>query len=371
MAVTFAELLVPATKDEIKDLLLASLETAGFPVTSWQPGGIALLLIDAFCEALESVWQAGYFIAAGGYGATARGKWQDVWALDRFQLTRVPAASTVGQVRLTDAGGGPHVIPAGGLIVATADGKRFLSTASVTVPLNGSATVAVVAIDAGASFNVPIATVTSMVTTFPSLSVDNPAVAGSETWITTPGRDEETDGELYARCLLQWATLSVASPSGYYRAVAMAAAPTVTKVKVRDDNPNGPGTLELVLATNAGPASGGDVALVLSAVTTYRSVGAGAITVVAATASNIEISGTVYVKAANLSAARTAVSDALVAYQAELDIGDTVLAARIVKDVMNITGVRDFDPDGDVLTDVAIGESSVATLTNAITFVAE
>ena len=371
MPVTFAELLIPQTKSQIKDLMLASLETAGFPVTAWQPGGIALLLVDAFSEAMESVWQAGYFIAAGGYGATARGKWQDAWAQDRFQLTRIPAASTVGTVRLTDAGGGPHTIASGALIVATADGKSFKSTASVTVPLNGSATVAVAAIETGASFNVPVGTITELVTSFPSLSASNPAVSGSETWITSAGRDEETDAELYSRSLLRWATLSVASPAGYYESVAKAAAPTVTKVRVNDDNPHGPGTLELVLATNAGPASPGDVATVLSAVTTYRSVGAGAITVIAAVARNVDIGGTVYVKAASLSAARTSVSDALTAYQGELSIGSTVLAARIVRDVMLIAGVRDYDPSGDLLLDVSIGPSEVATLTNTMTFVAE
>lgn len=371
MAVTFAELLTPATKSEIKDQMLSSLESVGFPVTSWQPGGIALLLIDAFAEAMESVWQAGYFIAAGGYGATARGRWQDIWAQDRFQLTRIQASSTVGTVRLSDAGGGPHTIASGALIVSTADGKRFTSTAGVTVPLNGVASVDVVAVETGASSNVPVDAINTMTTTFPSLSVSNPALAGSETWITTPGRDEESDSELYKRALTRWSTLSVASPAGYYVAVAMAAAPTVTKVKVRDDNPNGPGTLELVLATNAGPASGGDVALVLSAVTTYRSVGAGAITVVAASAASVPIEGTVYVKAANMSAARTAISDALVAYQAELDIGETVLAARIVRDIMSVTGVRDFDPVGDALTDVSPGPGEVATLINALIFVAE
>ena len=76
-------------------------------------------------------------------------------------------------------------------------------------------------------------------------------------------------------------------------------------------------------------------------------------------------------KAANKATAQLAIGSALTNYQSELDIGGTVYAARIVQIVMSQAGVRDFDPGGGVLTDVALGPTQVATLTHDITYVSE
>ena len=376
MAVTLNQLTTPPTREELKDLLLASLDVAGFPVTSWQPGSIPILIVEGLVEVLISAWEFVAQFAQGAYGSTAKEltaypEWLDLWAQDRFQLERTPASSTDGVVLLSDAGGGPHVIPAGGLIVSTEDGRRFISTADVTVPLDSSATVAVRAVETGATYNVPNGAITTLVTSHPSLSVSNPAQSGSTTWVTTAGLDEESNSDLFKRCIAKWSTLSVATPKGYYESVVKAAAPAITKVFVRDENPNGPGTVEIVCATGAGPASGADLALADSAIQTHRSVGGGAVTVVAATAVSVNVTGTCYVTAANKAAAQAAIGAALTAYQATVDIGGTVYASEIVRIVKSQPGVRTFVPTGGVLSDTALGSTQVATLSNGITFVGE
>jgi len=365
---TFRSLRTVQTHAQIRALILALFGVLGFQVTSWQDFSFPSRVVEALVTVLADIWLFVSEVAGGAYGETSRGFYRRLWAWDRFRIQILAARFTTGRITLTDVGGGPHNIGAGGLIVTDDDGRHFQSTEAVSVPLNGSATVAVRAVAEGATYNIPSGVPLQLVTSFVGLTATNPPQVGTETWISTAGADEEDEDSLYLRAIGQWDELSIATPSGYYESKLRKAIPTLTKIRVRDDNPIGPGSCELILATGAGPASGGDVTAANSFLRTLRSVGAGVLSARAAVARDVHVGGTCYVQASSKAQASADVAADLTKLQVKLPIAGTVYSAEITRIVKSKDGVRNFVP---ATPDLTVGDDEVATLHHEITYVAE
>ena len=368
MPPTFRALRTIQTRDQIRALILALFSVLGFQVTSWQDFSLPSRIVEALATVLADLYLFVSEVAGGAYGETSRGFYRRLWAWDRFRVDILPARFTTGRITLTDTNGGPHAIGAGGLIVGTDDGRQYQSTEAVNVPLNGSATVAVRAAEAGASFNIPSNTSLRLVTSFPGLAATNPPQVGSETWIDEAGADEEDEDSLYLRAIGRWDETSIATPAGFYESKLRAAIPTLTKILVREDNPLGPGSCELILATGAGPASAGDVIAANSFLRTLRSVGAGILSARAAVARDVHVGGTCYVQASSKAQAKADVAADLAKLQVKLPIAGTVYSSEITRIVKSKDGVRNFVPASPDLT---VGDDEVATLHHEITYVAE
>lgn len=371
MTIPLSALLAPESADQIEQRALDLLELAGFQVTAWQDGSAPGAIIRWASEVLADVWISVYFAVLGGYGRTARADALDLWAEDRFTLTRNTESTAVGKILLTDAGGGPHSIAVGGVVITTASGKQYTNTddGGGTLAVNSTLELTFQAAEAGGVYSVPNGTPFSLVTDLPTVTAAT-SVQPSGTWLTTAGSDEETDAAYLVRCLAQWGLLSVAAPADYYRAKAIAAAPTISRVRVKDENPNGPGTVEVVIANSGGTATAGELLAVNTALQAHRAVGSGALTVVSAAATTVTIEGTVYVATADRIAAEAAIDEAMADYEAELDIGDDVLAYRLIEILMAPAGVRNATLTTPIV-DTGIGDDNVATFAVAITYVSE
>ncbi len=374
MATSFRELRTYQSQAAIEAVIFGVLGIFGFQVTAWTTFSFPYLVVQAFAKVLADVYVLVAAVASGGYGDTAAAmreeRWLDIWAWDRFRLTREPERFATGVVTLVDAGGGAHVIPAGGLIVGI-DGVNYRSTASVTVPLNGTATVAVIADAAGSIYNLPTGSGPwELVTDFPGLTVTNPAQSGTETWLSTAGADRESNAALYERAVGRWAVLSVATPKGFYAAKIREAVPTITKVAIDAENPNGPGSCEAICATGAGPASGADIILAQSTLDAMRSVGASTATARAAVAVSVPLAGVAYVTAAKVATARAGVAAELSALQVALPLGGTVYAVELIRIVKSQDGVRDFVPSGG-LVNTTTSVDQIATLRHEVTYIPE
>lgn len=371
MTIPLSLLLQPETAEQIEQRALDLLELAGFQVTAWQEGSAPRSLIQWGAEVMADVWLSVYFIARSGFGRTSRGQSLELWGEDRFSLTKEQPTTTVGKATLTDVGGGPHSIAVGGVVITTDSGKQYTNTddGGGTLVLNGSLELTFQAAESGAVYNVPNGTAMSLVTDLPTVTATL-SVQPSGTWITTAGSDLENDKDFLARCLAQWGLLSVATPADYYAAKVRAAVPTLTRVRVKDDNPNGPGTVEVVVANSGGTATSGELLAADVALQAQRSVGSGALTVISAAATTVTIAGTVYVRSADRVAAEAAIDAALADYETELSIGDDVLTYRLIEILMAPDGVRDA-----VLTapaaNTSIGDDNVAVFAASITFVDE
>jgi uncharacterized phage protein gp47/JayE len=250
-----------------------------------------------------------------------------------YQETRRAPAITTGKVTLTDAGGGPHTITAGAVLVATPTGQQYRVTSSGTLALNGSLTVDVAAVAAGGASNVPNNAITQMVTSLPTVTVTNPAIGLTGTWITTVGADAEADGAFAARCSAKWGTLSTGSPESAYLYWALSTA-GVSRAKVDTANPDGAGSLRVYVDSST------SVAPLQAFIDTKKPAGTKA-TATLATSQMVVIDGVATARRDQRAAVEAAAITALVAYQNEVEIGGTVIKSEVIERVM-AAGALDY-----------------------------
>jgi uncharacterized phage protein gp47/JayE len=214
MPYTLASILTPRTPTQVRDAMLASLGSAGFPVTSWREGGAARTLVEVAAEGVSQAWALAAALANGALLSRAEADWLTELARSHYQVERQPATFAAGYVRLTAAAGaGPYNIGAAALVVS--DGTRYYrstNTATVVVPAGSHVDVPVRAERAGTAYNQP--TLGILVSpALPGVTVTSPAWGGGASWRTVDARDEESDAALRARCIARWATLA----SGFTR----------------------------------------------------------------------------------------------------------------------------------------------------------
>ncbi len=181
MTTTLADLLQTQTVEEIFQILLATYQAYGFPVSSWQVGGVERTRLMATATAvhdLTSNYQPG--ITAGGFVDLAPGTgWMPLLASEMYNLEQELATFTIGNIVLTSASGvGTQIIPAGRIIVTfAATGNRYISNAQIIIPAGpGTVTGSFTAEFAGAGYNDPSNSGSlSLVTVLPGVTLTNPA----------------------------------------------------------------------------------------------------------------------------------------------------------------------------------------------------
>jgi uncharacterized phage protein gp47/JayE len=377
---TLKELLAleKTTPEAVESTILGLLQGFGFPTTSWNSTSAPRRVIKSVSTPIADSFRRGYQFAAAGYGRLAKGKWLDLWVQDRFNLPRTDASYTFGQATLRDNGGGPHTINAGQHIVGTSDGTKLYTIESSTglplpavLPLNGTLAVTLKASKPGSKYNVPNLSITKVFSGLPTVTVENPPIAPTDTWITVPGANTESDPAYYDRGTSQWGKLSISVPKLALIAHAKEAAPTVTKVRVEDDNPHGPGSTELVLANPSGPATPSEVSAVQARLDTLRAVGSSTLTAVAAQSYELVLEGEALVKTAFLEAAKAAVDENLARLVEEHDLGEVLPYAQLVEEIMSPDGMKNVKLTTPAPnTDVTPGALSVLTITNKLKWTA-
>ena len=157
-----AEILTAKTADQLTTEQLAVMAAADppLPVTAYQPGSVALTLIDADCDALADVHATVAQLGASAFMGEATGDWLTLRAKSTFDLDRILATYTRGTVTLAcTALAGPETITPGALVITTPSGLLYRSTnaANVVVPNNGNVTIPIRAEAAGTDYNVSLA----------------------------------------------------------------------------------------------------------------------------------------------------------------------------------------------------------------------
>jgi uncharacterized phage protein gp47/JayE len=348
------------------------------PATSWQTGSVPLTLIENDAAVLEDLYALVGKVASGGLLATAGGPWLDLLATNVYQLTRNQAVATQGVVKLTDAGAaGPFTITAGQLWFAASNGLRFTNTTGGTLPLSGTLTLTVKAEAPAAAYNVGNGAITTMVTTLPGVTVNNPN-PGSGSWITISGADQEADAALVSRCKAKWPTIGIGATSAAYDYWARTADVSVTRTQVAASGTVA-GTVNVYLAGASGPVTGGAVTNVVNYLASRTPLGV-LVNVASCTAAPVTVTATVYVASAYLAAATAQCATNLAALfnGGTNSIGEvlpgiplgpsTVYLSAIIEQLQLPTGVRNVVISGPG-ADVALTTAQVATLTQALTFV--
>jgi len=357
MPLSFSDLISAKSAQTIYNEMIAGVQAAGVKVANWRTGGPYRTFLRVGSVALEQLYNVAQAFAGSGFLDYAERDWLTLLAKSIFSEDRAAALFTSGTVTLTAApGSGPHTIAAGSLIVGTAGGLRYRSTASVTVPAGGTATVAVTAESPGARYNVGLLAVDRLISpTLLGLTVSNPAVVGPD-WITSSGADEESDDRLRIRCRAKWGTLGTGSPAAAYIFWALAASAEVAKVGVNSNLNNGTFASQwvtLVLAGAGAPVSNQAVTDAINFITPKMPTCA-RLAVIKATTLTTTIAGTVYLKGAfNTADTQGAILAALDALAAATPIGGSLYLSKVIATIQDAVpgAVRNVvlaSPTGDV-----------------------
>lgn len=349
-----SDLIKIPTADELAARWQGFLRLGGFPTGSWQPRTLLRFTVESESALLSDVSQAISDIAKSAFTKTAKGPWLDLVAENVFDDARKPATNTVGEVLLTDVSGvGPVSISVGQKWVADSSKElRYVVTSlpyGTSVPLNGSLRVVVRAEKSGSKYNVGSGTITEFVTSTPGVTVTNPAIGDTGTWITSQGVDQELDDALSSRLLDKWSLLGTGATDGAYRYYVLSASPEVTRARVW--SPGG-GSVRIVVAGPSVAVSAGALTLATNAVLAKRPLGVPDVTVANCSVLSVPITGTIYLAKGQDPASRLAAAQAAVdAYSRVHPVGGKLSRERIIKDLF-VDGTEDIDltaPTGDVI----------------------
>ena len=326
MPVSIQELINPATRDEMLAYLLGVANSLGLPTTSWQAGQPILTFLTTVAQALVVQSEDSVDIAKGGFGdLLPSDEWADIWALSRFNVTRVPATPASGLINCTNSSLSNYTLAVGELIVAHATtGKTYRNTAAIVILATvGLADVAISADEPGIESNAAPATITTVVSSLVGVGCTNP--------LRFIGTNKETTVALVTRARAKLGSLSPDGPKDAYNYVAttpeLSPGLSTPITRTRTVANAATGAVSVYLATAAGAPSGGDVTIVQTAIETYAEPWGVTATAIAATALPVAITYQAWVQDSQLTSAQiqTAISTALAAWFATLAIGGYVI----------------------------------------------
>lgn len=270
---TLEQMITPVTEDEALQTILDILSQAGFQATSWQSGSIQILTLRLFAKIWSKVAGQISLIAAGGFttlAATTNGGTPFLRLLAKYfyDIDYLPAQATIGQVLLTASAAAPVTTwSAGDIIVSdspvgTDGAQTYTITTGGSLSPGNAASYEFKANVPGAAGNIAPGTTLYLWTPLVGITPTNPAlVPDSNTWVTTPGQDEESDARLLMRCIGRWSRLSYGNVQGAYVGWALEALPALTRVQVA--GAAGDGTVRIIGATALGAIDSGQQATIV------------------------------------------------------------------------------------------------------------
>lgn len=302
-----ADLVVARSQVTIRTTIYTSLAANGVTVEGLQPSSLLRALPEVFSQIEADAEPIRVNLAWAGFPSgwvnLSTPGWGELCASDFYQITRDPALETLGKFRITATStASSATIGTGKLTVRYGAGssQKLYTNTEAFAPVPGSyVEVAMTAQVAGAAGNIGNGATLYLVTAYPGLSATNPALTGTQTWITRRGKDAESMVSLKARCDERWADLSFDVSSERFARIirdAFEAADEtnpITRIYVDDTNPDGPGSVWVYMARDSAPATLADLALVDAYVTPRYKAGSGPFASKAAVVLTITIDGVI------------------------------------------------------------------------------
>lgn len=322
---SLTDILTPAERAEMLTLLLDIAASLNAPTTAWQSGNPNLTLLTTAAQKLADLSLVSVEIAKGGFGdLLPSDEWADLWALSRFNVTRVPATSATGLVNVTNSSLTQYDLLAGQLIIAHATtGKLYRNTGAISILASvGLANVTIAADEPGIASNASPGTITTVVSAQIGVGVTNP--------LSVIGTDKETTIALVTRARRKLGALSSNGPKDAYNYVATTPELSATSTPItrtRTVANAATGAISVYIATAAGAPSAPDVAVVQAAIDANAEPWGATATAIAATPHVVAITYQAWVSGSQLTSAQiqTTIGAALVAWFATLDLGGYVI----------------------------------------------
>jgi hypothetical protein len=260
MAVTLSlkQLLTPVTPEQALASVLGTLGAFGFAATSWQSGSKQLTMVQTLAKIYSDLTYTVADITNSGFALLAKGAYADQLGIYSYNLTRIPATQTIGTMVLTSSAGAPINNWVDGQILisdkppGSLNANVFRVSGPGTLNPGTSATITVKGDVPGSAANIaPGVTLYLWGGGLTGVTVTNPAISGTSTWITTPGTDPESDTRYGQRMVARWSALTYGNTDGAYTYWALTALPALTRVTITRD-PNVQGSVNVIGATALG-----------------------------------------------------------------------------------------------------------------------
>jgi uncharacterized phage protein gp47/JayE len=261
---SLGQLLVPVNETDALASVLATLQSFGFQATSWQPGSVQRTMVQTIAKVYSDLTFTVADIASSGFIKLAKGQYAKLSAQYQYGLIPIAATPTIGQMVLTSSAGAPlNTWVDGGVLIADqppgtlganvfrVQGLGSIGPGAAQVTINVSADIP------GSAANIAPGVPLYLWTALTGVTVTNPSIIGTSSWITTPGTDDETVSRLADRCVGRFDTLTYANTDGAYRAWALAALPALTRVAIPPTP--GDGTVLIIGATALGGLTGAQI----------------------------------------------------------------------------------------------------------------
>ncbi len=380
---SLADLLAPETAEDALDALLTDLSTQGFPTTAWDDFEPIVGILRADARALSDLLQlvsivarAGLVELSPGTAPGSPGDWLSLLAgnygLRRFSST---TARLKAQVRLSPVASPLTLAPAGLTIEYATGSARLRYNLATTAVLNIAPGMVTeqefVAEFAGKQFNRTLADLVDPVQSIPGLTVALvPASVGATTPMVEAGVDEETDASLRARMRTRWDTIGLQKTTAAYEFLARNTPDVVTpitRIRIDASNPRGPNTVDIYIATDAGPALAGDVTAVHDYIRHRSAIGSDVL-VLAAVAEPLAIAATVRAPGMDATALKAQLQNKIDDFILSIPLGGTLIISQLVDTIQDESlGITSVDINSITVngilrsSDFAIGgPSSVA-----------
>lgn len=368
----YSALRISQTVDAIQASILRIAADLGFPVTSWFPGGVARTLSRMWSRGLSDQTKLAATIADGLFLDTSTGVWLRFIAKSWYRVEAYTASATEGRVLVVNASGSTQTWSAGGLVVRSNGGQLYESVSDVSITSGSSSSVLVRARATGSSSNVGNGTISvATVGSRAGVSVSNPAYSGG-TWITSAGRDAETDAALRIRCKMRWGTIGAGGtlPGLVYWCLS-SGLPTITKANVWKSAVD---TISIAVGNSSGAPDPAEYATFQTYMERYKPA---LCTFVFSTCTTyaVHLGGQIQVRYSDLATAQAQFELRVTEFFARIQIGGTVRINELIATIWQVPGVQSLvlrNASGALYAqtdDIALTASQLATYTNAMTWV--
>ncbi len=344
MPLSIEDIQTPVTAEEMKAFLFEQLSLLSFPVQAWQDEGAARSFVELQAATGVELSKVIAELATLVYLGDAKGKFLSKLTASHYDEPRTEAVRSVFNVSMVNSGVSNHVVAAKAVILKAKNGQTYRNVSGATVTGSTTTVMAFIADIAGAAGNVPAQTL-EMVTPLAGVQ----AVYDGN--LTTAGADQESDTKLTERARGKWGVLRVTKIHDGVLNLARNAAPNIHNVGIDDQNPRGPGTVDVYLAAENATAGGADVIAVQAALD-LAFFGNGSVTklveAVAAPTVLMNLTGTVYFKGVEATDLSNAINAAWREFLASIPIGgfdfspgpdNIVLQGQVVDALTDVSGV--------------------------------
>lgn len=254
MPLSLSELQTPLSRDSIRAVLESLLTCLQFPVTAWQAESNARAFLEIASALGASLSEPVSELAKMGHLDTANADFLDALVLSHYDERRQAAVASKFIVQLKNNSSTTYTPAASAIVVRSDTGRTFSNKdAGATLTAGATTPVTVTAEVPGSAGNIKAQTL-ELVTPFAGV------VATFDGVFLNAGSDSESDANLRTRARGKWGTLRTEKIVAGVENLIRTAVPGIHGISIDDENPRGPGTLDVYLAADTATAGSSDVA---------------------------------------------------------------------------------------------------------------